>query len=177
MSGDDLLLTKERLLAAFSLLARLLAERGATADVFVFGGAAMVLGYDARPSTRDVDALWRPHGIVLDAAWEVARRLGLPRWWLNEQASSFVPPGTPFEGAALFEAPGLRVIQASPELLLAMKVAAARTNDLDDIRLLAQTLNLNDSTTILSHSERVLGERISDRKRMIIEDLFPPSSD
>ncbi|MFD0684390.1 hypothetical protein [Actinomadura fibrosa] len=31
-----------------------------------------------------------PHGIVLEEAQAVADDLGLPRWWLNEQASVYV---------------------------------------------------------------------------------------
>ena len=34
-----------------------------------------------------------PHGIVHEEALAVAAKLGLPRWWLNEQASSYVAPG------------------------------------------------------------------------------------
>jgi hypothetical protein len=37
--------------AAFTDLDRRLQRRRLTADVFVFGGAAMVLGFDARPAT------------------------------------------------------------------------------------------------------------------------------
>ena len=40
-----------------------------------------------------VDALFKPHGIVLEEALAVAAELDLPRWWLNEQASSHVAPG------------------------------------------------------------------------------------
>src|ERR1700722_778542 len=53
-----------------------------------------------RRATRDVDALFQPHGVVHEEALAVAAELGLPQWWLNEQASSYVaraenlrPPG------------------------------------------------------------------------------------
>lgn len=170
--SEEHLLTAGDLQMAFKRLAELLDQRHLTADVFVFGGAAMVLGYDARPATRDVDAIWRPHGAVLEAAWEVAAEQGLPKWWLNEQAIFYLPAGTGFEGASLFEAPGLRVIQASSELLLALKVAAARTQDLEDIRLLVEVLGLTTSEEVLGLASRVLGEPIASRSRMIIEDLF-----
>ena len=49
------------------------------ADVFIVGGAAMALAYDATRATRDVDSLFVPHGIVLDEARNVAEELGLPR--------------------------------------------------------------------------------------------------
>ena len=51
---------------------------GVVADLYVFGGAAMALAYDSRRATRDVDALFEPHGIVHDEALAVAAELGLP---------------------------------------------------------------------------------------------------
>jgi len=39
----------------------------------------MALAYDARRSTRDIDAVFQPHGIVVDEARAVADELGLPR--------------------------------------------------------------------------------------------------
>jgi len=36
--------------------------RGVVADVFVVGGAAMALAYDATRVTRDIDATFVPHG-------------------------------------------------------------------------------------------------------------------
>jgi len=50
------------------------------ADIYVFDGAAMALAYDSRRATRDVDALFKPHGIVLEEARAVAAELGLPKW-------------------------------------------------------------------------------------------------
>ena len=102
------------------------AWRGNPTDLYVFGGAAMALAYDSRRATRDVDALFKPHGIVLEEALAAAAELGLPRWWLNEQASSWVAPDGDSAATRAFYHPGLRVFAASPEHLLAMKALAAR---------------------------------------------------
>jgi len=71
------------------------------------------LAYDARRATRDIDAVFEPQ--VLEKAWAVAGELGLPRWWLNEQASAYVAPGGDAEAPLVFDHPGLRVSAASPE--------------------------------------------------------------
>lgn len=59
----------------------------------------MALAYDATRVTRDVDSLFVPHGVVLEEARNVAQDLGLPAWWLNEQASVYISgkddPGLP----------------------------------------------------------------------------------
>jgi hypothetical protein len=85
--ADDVLLGRAELERAFTALGERLARRDVVADVFIVGGAAMALAYDATRVTRDVDAMFVPHGIVLQEAGHVADDLSLPRWWLNEQAS------------------------------------------------------------------------------------------
>jgi hypothetical protein len=45
--------------------------------VFIVGGAAMALAYDATRVTRDVDSLFVPHGVVLEEARNVAQHPGL----------------------------------------------------------------------------------------------------
>lgn len=59
------LLGRAELERAFTALGERLVRRGVVADVFVVGGAAMALAYDATRVTRDVDSLFVPHGIVL----------------------------------------------------------------------------------------------------------------
>ena len=86
------LLDRRAIEDAFRRLGDRLVQRGVIADIYVFGGAAMALAYDARRATRDIDAVFKPHGIVLEEARSVADELGLPQWWLNEQASTYVAP-------------------------------------------------------------------------------------
>jgi hypothetical protein len=56
--SDGPLLDRERIEQAFWLLGDKLAARGVVADIYVFGGAAMVLAYDAQRATRDIDAIF-----------------------------------------------------------------------------------------------------------------------
>ena len=172
MSTDDPVLSREVLLAAFGRLDELLRLQNLTADVFVFGGAAIVLGFDARPLTRDLDAVWKPHTAVLSASREVADEFGLPHWWLNEQASFYLPAGAEADGVAAFTGAALRVTTARPELLLAMKVRAARTGDREDIRLLANHLALTTAVEVLALAESAFGIAVPDRQRLVVEDLF-----
>ncbi|PRY15785.1 DUF6036 family nucleotidyltransferase [Pseudosporangium ferrugineum] len=72
---DDGLLGRAELERAFSALGDRLARRGLVADLFIVGGAAMALAYDAKRVTRDVDATFVPHGVVLEEARNVARAI------------------------------------------------------------------------------------------------------
>ena len=53
--ADDVLLGRPELERAFTNLGERLARRGVVADIFIVGGAAMALAYDAARVTRDVD--------------------------------------------------------------------------------------------------------------------------
>ena len=127
------------------------------------------LAYDSRRATRDVDALFKPHGIVLEEAQAVGAELGLPSWWLNEQASSYVVPGGDPSASRVFDHPGLRVFAASPEHLLAMKALAARPRDAQDIRQLTEVLNLHTIADVLALVEK-------DRLGAALDDIRPLST-
>jgi len=158
---------------AFRRLGDRLAKRGVVADIYVFGGAAMALAYDSRRATRDVDALFKPHGIVLEEARAVATELGLPSWWLNEQASSYVAPSGDPSASRVFDHPGLRVFAASPAHLLAMKALAARPRDAPDIRKLVEVLNLRTVPDVLALVKEVFPEEEPPaRLRLLLEDIF-----
>src|SRR5205823_10056925 len=58
--------------------------------------------------------LFKPHGIVLEEARKVADDLGLPYWWLNEQASVYISGKEDISRRRVFDHPGLRVMAASP---------------------------------------------------------------
>jgi hypothetical protein len=58
----DVLLDRPKLERAFTALGERLTRRNVVADVFIVGGAAMALAYDATRATRDVDSLFLPHG-------------------------------------------------------------------------------------------------------------------
>jgi hypothetical protein len=120
----------------------------------------MALAYDARRATRDIDAVFKPHGIVLEEARSVADELGLPAWWINEQASAYVTPGGDPSAPRVFDHPGLRV---------------ARRRDGDDIRFLIQRLNLTSVDQVLAVCAEVFpDEPVPDRARLILEDAFEP---
>ncbi len=176
--ADEPLLDRARIQDLFRRLGERLQQRGVVGDIYVIGGAAMALAYDARRATRDIDAVFLPHGIVLEEAHALAAELGLPQWWLNEQASAYVAPGGDPEAPLSFDHPGLRVSTASPEHLLAMKAIAARRRDIDDLRLLIERLGLTGPEQVVELCRHVFpDESLPDRARLILDELFEESTD
>ncbi len=170
-------LDRDAIIRALRRLAERLAFRGVVADLYVFGGAAMALAYDTRRSTRDIDALVEPHGVVFAEAASVALELGLPTWWLNEQASAYVSRAADPAAPLVFDHPGLRVHAASPRHLLAMKVMASRRRDGEDIALLAQQLGLTTTDQVFAACAEVFpDETPPERARLLLDDVLRPEA-
>jgi Nucleotidyltransferase of unknown function (DUF6036) len=70
-------LGREDIRALLDDLSAELAVRGARAELFPVGGAALAVAYDATRSTRDLDAVFIPSDVVRQAAAAVAEREGL----------------------------------------------------------------------------------------------------
>jgi hypothetical protein len=122
---------------AFDALSSEFEHHGEYAEMVVVGGAAVVLLFQARETTKDVDAffLLPDASRVRAAAARVAEQLELPADWLNDGAKGFLVGVT--RGEVLYESRFLVVHAASTAQLLAMKLAAWRDAvDRDDARLL-----------------------------------------
>jgi hypothetical protein len=159
--------------AALRRLGERLVRRGVVADLYVFGGAAMALAYDRDRATRDIDAVLKPHAMVLAAAREVAEELGLPEWWLNDHAVAYVAAGGDPAAPRVLDHPGIRVSVASPQHLLAMKVFAARRRDADDVAVLVRHLGLDTVDEVLALCADVFpDEPVPARARLVIEDAL-----
>src|SRR5258708_6509916 len=86
----------------------------------------MVLAFDARPSTKDVDAIFRPTALVRDLARTVGDELALPDDWLNDGAKGFVSDRYEVIAGDLPQFEGLRLVAPTPEYMLALKCMAPR---------------------------------------------------
>jgi hypothetical protein len=160
------------IIAALTSLAAELDGRGVSAEMYVVGGAAIALAFDERRSTRDIDAVFEPKNVVYEAASAVAGRSGLPPGWLNDAVKGFLEGEDPAASPVL-DLPGLRVLAASPETLLALKVLAHRVGeDEDDVRLLASELGLESADQVLAIAERTYGDRLDPAARFFVEELF-----
>jgi hypothetical protein len=163
---------RDEIVAALTALGARLSARGIEGELYVVGGAAIALAFDARRATRDVDAVFEPKQEVYAAADEVGAELGLPPGWLNDGVKGFVSDPDA-DAAPAFEVPGLRVLVASPRILLAMKVLAHRIGeDDDDVLLLARELRLTDAAAVLRVAEEVYGDRLDPAARFFVEELF-----
>lgn len=136
------MLSRDDIQRALIALADELAELGTRCEIAIVGGAAVVLLYEARPSTKDVDAFLlsaTEPATLREAARRTALALGLPEDWLNDAAKGYVH-GISL-GEVVLDRPTLVVRALAPHQLLAMKLSAWRDDvDIEDARLLLSKL-------------------------------------
>jgi hypothetical protein len=168
-------LTKERIRTLFAELDGELCRSGVRGDVFVVGGAALTVAYDARPATRDVDGIWHPAAEVRVAARRVAAlHDDVDPDWLNDAVKGFLPTGDPAPTTVIYDGDCLTVSVPAPEYLLATKLLASRVGrDEDDILLLYRRCGLAGVDEALDLVERYYpGRPIEAKVRFFLEDLL-----
>jgi len=169
-------LTQKDLRRLFKLLNEELKQSHTEAELFLVGGAVMCLAYDARASTQDVDALFRPAAEVRAAATRVARRARIAPDWLNDAVKGYMSPQGDF--APFLELDHLRVMFAQPQYLLAMKCLSFRIgaefHDEDDIRFLLRLLELRTYNEALAAISRYYPvERFPQKTLYALAELLP----
>jgi hypothetical protein len=152
------------------------AETDAVAEVYLVGGAVMCLALEARDSTQNVDAMFRPARLVREAAARVAAKAGLDPAWLNDAVKGFLGPRAEYE--PVLDLPLLRVFVAHPRYLLAMKCASMRLgrefHDLDDVRYLLRYLDIESVDRALEVVSAYFDERsLLPKTRLVLEELLP----
>lgn len=154
------ILTPKDIYKALSLLNDKLTAREIQGELCLFGGAVMALVYDARQSTRDVDAIMVPKSELTNAANEVAEEMGLPAAWLNDGVKGFVSAQPELTQDGLPQFSHLRLLCPTPSYLLAMKCLAARADALDhsgdraDVLVLCRHLGLKSASQVMEIVQR-----------------------
>jgi len=152
--------TIDRVSGLLQELGARLAGRGIEGEIYVVGGAAMMLAYDRSRITRDIDAIGVPQEeIAAEVRAMAVDHRDLDPDWLNARVLPLLPRGVDGERLQVLGGPGLTVNVASPRWMLAMKARAARDDrDLDDIWVLCRILNLRAVDEIWAISDIVWGE-------------------
>lgn len=169
-------MNRKTILRALTALAEELEARKVRADMFMVGGGAMVVAYQARRLTRDVDAIFEPKAVVYEAAAAVGERLNLPENWLNDSVKSYLP-GTDDSAKVAFTSHSLTVSVASARYLLAMKLLAARAEqDEEDIRALYDICGFRTALDGMALVEEYYPSAlIAPRTQFLLEEMFGPA--
>lgn len=181
------MLSKEDILRGLAHIDARAREAGQIVDLAVYGGAALVLAFDLRHATRDVDAV--VHGspdFVRQVVREVASEEGWPADWLNDAVKGFLSSLGELRALGGFQAGpegGLRVYTPTPAYLFAMKCMAMRpegvdgSRDISDIRALARLAGIARTEDAINLVASFYPEnRIAPKVRFGIEEILGDSA-
>lgn len=136
------LLSQWQITQALARLGEMAQFQGHQIELLAVGGVVMVLAYNARLATHDVDVLIlspKETHIARSLAKQVAQEFEWPDDWLNDGAKGFLVGVS--QGPVIFSAPGIVVRRPEIAQLLAMKLSAWRDDvDIEDARRLLQEL-------------------------------------
>ena len=169
------MLDGENIREALASLDAELGKRGIRGEICLFGGAVMVLAYQARQSTKDVDAVFAPTGPIRELAAHLASERGWEPDWINDGVKGWLSSRQDLVDAGL-HLTHLAVLMPSPEYLLAMKCMAARgergSRDLEDVKFLAAALGLPDAAALNIVENYYPARQIMVKPQSIIEEAF-----
>lgn len=163
---------------AIVAIAQLLAGEGVPARLHIMGGAAVALMNPVREATRDIDGFIEPP--PADAVRrEVADSLARDGSRFDEGATGFRPPVAGLEEWHEVHRLGIvSVYIPCPEMLLAMKLHAARLRDSADIEFLAGRCDVTAVAEAARIYERYYpGETLSDAAHARLEQWIARSRD
>ncbi|TCN53540.1 hypothetical protein EV641_106186 [Rhodococcus sp. SMB37] len=156
---NDVELNAARIRELLAELDAHLASKGIEAKVFIVGGAAMALAYDARRTTMDIDGVFVPRDVVLDAAAKIAATHRLPKHWLSDGVVQLMPLHDDDHPRSEKIGRSLTIEIASPRYLLAMKAMSSRQSqgDLDDAAVLCNELGITKESGVEEVVARYFG--------------------
>ncbi|MBK8576215.1 MAG: hypothetical protein IPN90_11250 [Elusimicrobia bacterium] len=166
------MLKKSDIENALNRLNDALAKKDMKGEVCLYGGAVMCLVYDARPSTKDVDAIFFPTEELRKLISQVGEELKLGDHWLNDGVKGFV---VDHPRRVLFQKSNLHVLVPEPDYLLAMKVLAARadTSDAEDVRFLIKKLGLTKPAEVFRILEQYYPKsRVRPATQFFVEEIL-----
>lgn len=165
-------MSKEQIQVCLEALNEELRTMAVKGEVCLYGGAVMCLVFDARPSTKDVDAVFKPEQQMREAIKRVGEQQHMREDWLNDAVKGFV---VPHPQRVLLELSHLKVYIPEADYLLAMKTLAARaeTTDRQDVKFLIQLLQLQTPQAVFAILEKYYPkQQIKPATQFFVEELF-----
>lgn len=150
-------LSKKQILLYLEELSAAMGRQNLKGEILLFGGAAMVLAFNARSATKDVDAIFRPKKEIYAISKEIADKYHLAEGWLNDSVKGFITSNS-FKQNLFIRYNNLSVYTPEAQYLLAMKCMSMRigveSSDIDDIKTLLKYLKIKKAEDVFQLIEK-----------------------
>lgn len=174
-------LTKQEIERALGRISELAASEGVRLEMTLSGGAVMLLAFNARAVTKDVDAIVHPPDVARRLIARVAEERGLHDDWLNDDVKQFVSSREAKNELIIanVSSTGLHITRPTAKYLLAMKVMAWRKplpgyeGDYKDIEVLLRVTQLKTVEQVQRVVDSFFPDTVlPDAVRAVLGDIF-----
>lgn len=163
---------RDEIIQFLQILNKKLKQQKVKGEICLYGGAVMCLVFDARPSTKDVDAIFHPAEIIRKAAIQISDEYDLPKDWLNDGVKGFL---VDHPKKVFLKMSHLSVMVADTEYMLAMKSLSARIDGTDsqDIKFLIKKLRIASIEEVFRIIDKYYPRRIiKPATQFFLEEIF-----
>jgi len=174
-------LSKDRIIAIFEAMGDICKKHGSYFEIAIYGGSALMLEFDYRESTVDIDyvALQGAQSTIEAIANIACTSMGLENFVLRDDVSMFVSDIASYNIYGEFPKGNgnLRVFTAKPQYIFAMKIMAMRnsmeTQDLRDIWEIADRCKIKTYQQAVDVLQQYYpGKKLPVRNDLILQDIF-----
>ncbi|GGB49870.1 hypothetical protein GCM10011409_29340 [Lentibacillus populi] len=138
----------------------------------IYGGTVMMACFDARPATKDIDALFDTSPLIDTILIDIAETYGLAEDWINQDIREPLKYMKDEHLKEVYQFKNLKVLAPSAEQMLAMKILFARPEpyrDFMDVEYLVNYLEIETLEEIIELYDKYVGRRhLRDRQKMFL---------
>ncbi len=166
------MMSKELFLEILEVLNKKLEENRLGLTINIYGGIVMMACFDARPATKDVDALFETSPIIDNILKDIAETYGLDKNWINQDVKKPLKYLKKESLKEIYTFNNLKIFAPSAEQMLAMKILSARPEpyrDFSDAEYLIRYLKIDKLEQVTYIFEKYIGRKyLGDRQKMFL---------
>ncbi|WP_279146039.1 MULTISPECIES: DUF6036 family nucleotidyltransferase [Clostridium] len=165
-------ITKELFLELMEVLDKKLQENKLELSINIYGGIVMMLCFDARPATKDIDALFNTSEQINNILLSIAETYGLDKNWINQDVKEPLKYIKKENIKEIYRFKNLKIFAPDADQMLAMKILSARPEpyrDFNDAEYLTNYLKIENLEEVLKLFDMYIGKRyLGNRQKMFL---------
>ncbi|MBP7222048.1 MAG: ABC transporter substrate-binding protein [Sedimentibacter sp.] len=165
-------ITKKRFFEIMECLDKKLAENNIELSINIYGGTAMMVCFDIRSATKDIDALFDTSPQLNNILSDIAEMYDLDSEWINQAIKEPLKHLKTEDLKVLYRFNNLKIFAPSAEQMLAMKILSSRPEpykDFEDAEFLIQYLKIDDLDNVIKIFDKYAGRKyLGDRQKIFL---------
>lgn len=165
-------ITSELFSEILDVLNERLGENKLNLSINIYGGTVMMISYDVRPATKDIDAIFETSPQIETILTDIAETYGLAEDWINQDIKEPLKYTKKENLKEIYIYNHLKIFAPSPEQMLAMKIMSSRAEpfrDFSDAEYLIEFLGLQKLEQVIDIFDRYFGRKfLRDRQKTFL---------